>query len=303
MNSRTVDYFETEINDFIADLDRTEITKKSYKTALLKFSLYLRERNIDAPKSRNIVEYKEYLSKSISAVSIQKVIVVLRGFFHYLARNEIYPDISVGINSMKLTKTMKRDLLTVDDVLKLLKIAEEESERSIESYRNYVILSLLATTGLRTIEVERANVSDLSYRDKTHILYVRGKGRDDKSEYVKISDHVYSLIEIYLSKRKDEFEPLFITHGHNSHGSPIKTRTIREIISNYLQEAELIDKNLSAHSLRHFVCSEILRSGGSLEQAQQVLRHRDISTTQIYNHSLKREENDSELMISEKLFK
>ena len=48
---------------------------------------------------------------------------------------------------------------------KLLKIAEEESERSIESYRNYVILSLLATTGLRTIEVE-SNVSDLSYRDK-----------------------------------------------------------------------------------------------------------------------------------------
>ena len=60
---------------------------------------------------------------------------------------------------------------------------------------------------------------------------------------------------------------------------------------------------MSAHSLRHFVCSEILRSGGSLEEAQQVLRHRDISTTQIYNHSLKREENDSELIVSAKLFK
>ena len=155
MNARIVDFFESNIEDFISDLDRSEITKKSYRTILLKFSLYLRSNNIDTPKSRNLIEYKEYLSKSISAVSIQKVIVVLRGFFHYLARNEIYPDISVGINSMKLTKTMKRDLLTVDDVLKLLKIAEEESERSIESYRNYVILSLLATTGLRTIEVER----------------------------------------------------------------------------------------------------------------------------------------------------
>ena len=116
MNIRIVDFFEHDIEDYVLDLDRSEITKKSYRRILIKFSMYLRSNNIDAPKSRTLIEYKEFLSKSISAVSIQKVIVVLRGFFHYLARNEIYPDISVGINSMKLTKTMKRDLLTVDDV-------------------------------------------------------------------------------------------------------------------------------------------------------------------------------------------
>ena len=77
---------------------------------------------------------------------------------------------------------------------------------------------------------------------------------------------------------------------------------IREIVKDYLIKADMTDKHISAHSLRHFVCSEILRSGGTLEEAQQVLRHRNISTTQIYNHSLKREENDSELVISGKLF-
>lgn len=302
MDARVIDFFESDIDSFIQDLDRLPITKSSYRTILMKFSLYLRSRNLVCPKSRNIIEYKEYLSKTLAPISIQKVIVVLRGFFHYLARNEIYPDISVGINSMKTTKVMKRDVLTVDDVSLLIDIAKKKSYQSLEDYRNYAILSLIATTGLRTIEVERAEVADLSIVNKTHILYVRGKGRDDKSEYVKISDEVYDIIETYLANRRDPYPPLFITHGHNSYGNPIRTRTIREVIKNFLLDASLEDKNMSAHSLRHFVCSEILRSGGSLEEAQQVLRHRDISTTQIYNHSLKREENDSELIVSRKLF-
>ena len=302
MMTRVIDYFESDIESFVEDLDRSPITKSSYRTILIKFSLYLRSRDLKCPKSRNIIEYKEYLSKSLAPISIQKVIVVLRGFFRYLARNEIYPDISVGIHSMKTTKVMKRDVLSLDDVSLLIDIAKKKSYQSLEDYRNYALLCLIATTGLRTIEVERAEVADLSMINKGHILYVRGKGRDDKSEYVKLSDEVYDIIETYLANRRDDYAPLFITHGHNSYGNPIRTRTIREVIKNFLLEAGLEDKNMSAHSLRHFVCSEILRSGGSLEEAQQVLRHRDISTTQIYNHSLKREENDSELVISSKLF-
>lgn len=301
----TTDYspfFKNEIESFIQDLDRSPITKQSYRTILIKFSEYLKGRYLETPKSRNIIEYKEYLSKTLAPVSIQKAIVVLRGFFHYLARNEIYPDISVGINSMKTTRVMRRDVLNVNDVSLLINIAKAKSYDSLEAYRNYAILSLIATTGLRTIEVERAEIDDLSFINDTHILYVRGKGRDDKSEYVKLSGEVYDIIETYLAHRRDDYSPLFITHGNNSYGNPIRTRSIREIIKNFLFEAGLEDRNMTAHSLRHFVCSEILRSGGSLEEAQQVLRHRDISTTQIYNHSLKREENDSELIISSKLF-
>lgn len=303
MNRMTIDYFEGDIKSYILDLDRSDITKQSYKAILMKFSLYLRERFLEVPKSRNIIEYKEMLIKNLSPATVQKTIVVLRGFFKYLARNEIYPDITVGIHFMKTTKVMKRDVLSVNDVASLINIAKSKSYNSLEDYRNYAILSLIATTGLRTIEVERAEVADLSMINKGHILYVRGKGRDDKSEYVKISDEVYNIIGTYLANRRDEFAPLFITHGHNSYGNPIRTRTIREVIKNFLLEAGLEDRNMSAHSLRHFVCSEILRSGGSLEEAQQVLRHRDISTTQIYNHSLKREENDSELVVSAKLFR
>lgn len=63
MNRMTIDYFEGDIKSYILDLDRSDITKQSYKAILMKFSLYLRERFLEVPKSRNIIEYKEMLIK------------------------------------------------------------------------------------------------------------------------------------------------------------------------------------------------------------------------------------------------
>lgn len=289
------------IKAYIDDLDRKEITKDSYKRTLFRFRDYLCNNKLFSPKSRNVIEYKEFLSKKLGAAAIQKTVVVLRGFFEYLALNDLYPNILVGIRGAKVTKGMKRNTLQIDDLEKLISISKSKVS-SITTLRDHVIFMLLCTTGLRTIEVERANIDDLSIIGDTPILYVQGKGRDDRAEYVKLSNEMISLIEEYLQARSDSYEPLFITHGHVSYGSRIRTRSIRAMVKELLYDADMYDKNVSAHSLRHFVCSEILRSGGSLEQAQQVLRHKDISTTQIYNHSLSRMDNNSELEVSKKVF-
>lgn len=296
------DYFLEAIESYILDLDRKEITKDSYKRTLLRFSAYLKSRNLLIPKSRNIIEYKEHLSQSVGASSIQKAVVVLRGFFVYLAKNEIYPNIMVGIRGMKISKVMKRNTLSIEQLESIVAIAKRKSAETMEGCRDYAILMLVATTGLRTIEVSRANVSDLSEIGDSKILYIQGKGKDDRNEYVKVSPEVYRLIEDYLKRRSDSYEPLFVTCGRNSYGNRIQTRTIRGFVKELLYEAGIYDQNVSAHSLRHFVCSQILRNRGTLEEAQQVLRHKDISTTQIYNHSLSRIDNDSELKVSDSVF-
>ena len=40
-----------------------------------------------------------------------------------------------------------------------------------------------------------------------------------------------------------------------------------------------------------------------MSEAQQILRHKDISTTEIYNHALTREENDGEIKVANLIFK
>lgn len=301
MNQSHID-FKRLIEAYIQSLDRKEITKQSYLKILLTFNEYLIANSILSPNKKDILCYKEYLSKKVRSASIQKTIVVLRGFFTYLDSEDTYRNIMTGVRGVKIEPTFKRASLTLLEMLNLLDKAEELSN-TIEGKRNYAIIALLATTGLRTIEVERANVSDLVAVSDGYKLYIQGKGHDDKDLYVKISDDVYQIIMEYLLLREDSFEALFITHGRNNHGKRIQTRTIRGIVKETLRRTGIDDKRYTAHSLRHSLATNlILHGNGSLEEAKQILRHKDIATTQIYNHSLARSQNDGELKMSKLLF-
>jgi integrase/recombinase XerC/integrase/recombinase XerD len=60
-------------------------------------------------------------------------------------------------------------------------------------------------------------VDDISFVDETKVLYIMGKGHDEKDAYVKLSPEVYGLIEEYLIERQDEYKPLFINHTKTLH--------------------------------------------------------------------------------------
>ncbi len=208
-----------------------------------------------------------------------------------------------GIRGVSIEPTFKRAALTLSEVEKLINKAGELAI-SIEGKRNYAIIALIATTGLRTIEVERANVKDLVMNSGGYKLFIQGKGKDDKDLYVKISKDVYQIIMTYLMDRNDDLEPLFITHGRNNSSERIRTRSIRGIVKEILRQIGIDDMRYTAHSLRHSLATNlILHGNGTLEEAKQILRHKDISTTQIYNHSLARSQNDGELKMSKLLFK
>lgn len=301
MNQNHID-FNSLIESYIGSLDRKEITKTSYKKILLTFNKYLKANLIYLPNKKDILGYKEYLSKRVRSASIQKTIVVLRGFFIYLDSEDIYKNIMSGIRGVKIEQTFKRNAFSLEEVERLLGKAKELSI-SIESKRNYAITALLATTGLRTIEVERANVGDLVSIRNEHKLYIQGKGHDDKDLYVKISVVVYEILMDYLVERGDELEPLFITHGRNNYGVRANTRTVRRVVKELLRRIGIDDKRYTTHSLRHSMATNLLLHGnGTLEEAQQILRHKDISTTQLYNHSLARTQNNGELVMSDLLF-
>ena len=294
---------DDEIALYIDSLDRKEITKSSYRSILIHYSEYLKKHRVTEPNKRDLIAYKEYLLKKVGSATVQKTIVVLRGFYKYLCMSNKYDDIMYGIRGVKIEKTFKRNSLDVDEIFALLKEAKEESNKSIIHYRNYVMISLMLTTGLRTIEIIRADVSDIMiHKDKCR-LYIQGKGHDDKDEYVKLSPEIYELLIEYLKRRNDEFEPLFITHK-NSSGERLTTRTVRGVVKDLLRAIDIDDKRYSAHSLRHSLATILIKeANGTLEEAQQILRHKDISTTEIYNHALTRETNNGEIKVSNILFR
>ena len=203
---------KNEIDNYVDTLDRKEITKSSYRSILLRWANYLKSKRIYSPNKRDIIAYKEKIAKSTGSASIQKTIVVLRGFYKYLKLSGKYDDITYGVRGAKVEKTFKKNPLEIDEIMKLISKAKEESTISISHLRNYAIIVLMVTTGMRTIEVVRANINDLMIHKNKKRLYIQGKGRDGKDEYVKLSEEVYEVLSDYLNKRNDDFDPLFISH-------------------------------------------------------------------------------------------
>ena len=68
--------------------------------------------------------------------------------------------------------------------------------------RDYALISLLMVCGLRTIEVERANIEDIRTIENMKVLFVQGKGRDEKAEYVKLPEQVYNALDKYINQEK-----------------------------------------------------------------------------------------------------
>ncbi len=246
----------------------------------------------------DLITYKEQLLQAgKSSLTVASYVNSIRRFYEWTEANKIYPNIGKGLHAPKRKQAFRKQPLTVPQVGNLLRYEKETTPR------DYAIINLMVRTGLRCVEVVRANVEDITYIAGQRVLMVQGKGRDEKDNFVILTDAAYKPIQDYLTTRTDKDEqgaPLFCSDSHRNTGERLTTRTISGIAKQGLQAVGLDNRVFTAHSLRHTAAVNILRAGGSLEQAQYTLRHSNPATTQIYTATLREEQrikNGGEAML------
>lgn len=293
----TVDLFTS----FIEYLDASPKTVETYTRAIRQFFKYVQEKGISQPTREDIIAYREHLKGSHKPTTVQNYIVAVRLFFQWTEQKGLYPNVAEHIKGAKLDKNHKKDYLTSRQVKKVLETAKEES---LQGLRDYAILALMFTGGLRTIEVSRANVEDLRIAGDSEVLYLQGKGHEEKTDYIKLIPKVEDAIRVYFKARGtlDPTEPLFTSTSNNSRGDRISTRTISGIVKNALKNAGYDSDKLTAHSTRHTAVTLALMGGQKLEEVQQFARHKNLATTLIYAHNLDRARNNCEATIAKAIF-
>jgi putative integrase len=293
----TVDLF----TNFIEYLDASPKTVETYTRAIRQFFKYAQEKGISQPTREDIIAYREHLKGSHKPTTVQNYIVAVRLFFQWTEQKGLYPNVAEHIKGAKLDKNHKKDYLTSRQVKKVLETAKEES---LQGLRDYAILALMFTGGLRTIEVSRANIEDLRIAGDSEVLYLQGKGHEEKTDYIKLIPKVEDAIRVYLKARGtlDPTEPLFTSTSNNSRGDRISTRTISGIVKNALKNAGYDSDKLTAHSTRHTAVTLALMGGQKLEEVQQFARHKNLATTLIYAHNLDRARNNCEATIAKAIF-
>lgn len=290
------------MQDFIAYLDVSDKTIKTYTKALRQLNKYLATNDIKNPTRADILAFKQHLiDKGLKPATVQNYIISARQFFKWTELQGIYPNIAKNIKGAKIDKGHKKDYLTSNQVKHLLGNIDTSDLKGI---RDYAIIALMVTAGLRTIEVSRANVEDLRPLGNGTVLYIQGKGKADKTDYVKVSEPVERILRAYLATREleDNKEPLFVSTSNNSLNKRLTTRSISGIVKDSLINAGYDSDRITAHSLRHTAVTLSLLAGEEITAVQQFARHASINTTMIYNHALDKAKNSCSESISNSIF-
>ena len=298
IESKRID--NTLLKRFLEYLDASEKTVQTYTRALRQFFKFLYENNITQPQRADVLAFRDNLKdKGRKPTTIKSYIVAVRLFFQWTNQEGLYPNIAEKIKGAKLDQAHKKDYLTVDQIKDVLNNIDTST---LTGARDYAIIVLMVTGGLRTIEVSRADMDDMRNVGNSPALYIQGKGREEKTEYVKLPLQVFKAIGRYREMLEKQYDVLFVSTSNNNKGQRLTTRSISGIVKKRLKEAGYTSDRLTAHSLRHTAGTLNLMNGGTLEETQQLLRHSNINTTMIYLHHLERENNQSEKRIADALF-
>jgi integrase/recombinase XerD len=287
------------VDSFIQAQDVKESSKLLYKRTLKQYFNWVNSKSylLSEIARPQLLEYKEYLlSSGMSSLTVGSYITSVKRFYEWTEANKFYPNVAKGIKSPKRKQQFKKQPLLPNQATALLSYYQDKT------LRDYAVVNLLLRTGLRTIEAIRANVEDITFKGSQRVLLVHGKGRDEKDNFVVLTDKAYQPIAQYLATRGkvNSLEPIFTSTSNNSKGERLTTRTISYIAKEGLRAIGLDERSFTAHSLRHTTAVNILRAGGSLETAQFTLRHSNPATTQIYTATLNEErrlQNSGEVLI------
>lgn len=299
--SRAVSGLEAAVEQWLAELDVSERTQEAYRRGIGRYVSYLQTQGLQGAARTDILSYKAQLVASRSAATVSAYLVPVRRFYTWLHATTGSPNLAAGIKGGKASRGFKKDALTVSQARKVL-TAHADSD-SLKALRDSAIISLTVHTGVRTIEIVRANVADIHSAGDALVLDVHGKGRSSKDSFVVLPEAVMEQISAYLKKRGpvSEDAPLFASLSPRNSGGRMTTRSVSRIAKDTLVKAGYDSPRLTAHSVRHTAVTLALLGGATPQEAQAMARHSSLNTTMIYAHNLNRVEHAAELKVSQLL--
>ena len=281
---------EEIIGKWMASLDLASGTKETYLSGFKAFCWFVRSTSLDFDELTrdDVKSFKEYLvdEKKLKPATVSGYLASVRSFYAYSEDNGI-ENIAHRVKGVTDSRSFKKEPLTPDQAQRLLASIDRSTEKGM---RDFAILNLMLRTGLRDIEIVRANCKDIQTKAGVDVLYVQGKGRASKDSFVVLTPKALSPITTYLEKRGNvnELDPLFASVSSRNAGERLTVRSISRIAKSALRAIGIDDERYTAHSLRHTAITFSLLGGATERDAQQMARHANITTTMLYSHDIDR---------------
>lgn len=215
----------------------------------------------------------------LGRASMQKVSVVLRSFLKFLAtKGAIAPGLEAYIESPRQYREEKLPrALPWEDVLVLLRSIDRSTAKG---RRDYAMLLLIATYGLRVGEVARLELDDIAWRDR-HIRIPRPK--IGTPMMFPLTDEIASALLAYLrhDRPKSIHRRLFLRVREPQ--GPIESTAICDAFDAWVARAGIHLPHLGgAHCLRHSLALHLLHQETPIKTIGDLLGHRSVESTGVY---------------------
>jgi integrase/recombinase XerC len=299
MSAATTPAASPEVSEFLSHLEKerdvSTHTVKAYAKDLAAFTTYLSSQRPDSTPDFGAVDrltmrgFLGYLTRAgLGKRSIARALSTLRTFYRFLQREErVDANPARAVSAPKFEKYLPQYLDRAQIDL-LFQAAEARAwEGAFADVRNFAILELFYSTGLRLAELRGISRPDIDLVSQQ--VKVRGKGR--KERIVPIGDHAVRALRNYESKRDELLRQAALKGGADRTafflsrtGRRLGIRAIQNVVTRFLDQVDE-DAGLSTHSLRHTFATHLLDAGADLRSVQELLGHASISTTQIYTHT------------------
>jgi len=274
--------------------ERSAATALTYRRGMAHFIAWAQGQAIDNIGPAAIRQWKAALKgEGRKPAGVNVFYAGVKAFFKWAVseRGLAYdPTANVeGASRRGTSRRHKREALSDTEVLRVL---AQPDKATPQGKRDRAMLYLMAYTGARSVEVQRAKVGDL--RSNGHLkLFVQGKGRDEADEPLylvngDLVDAVYSWLAVH-PRGRDLAAPLFCGLGNRNTGGPLSMRAIRDIVTGYYKAAGIVDPRKTTHSLRHSLVTNLIKHGAAPTQIMTVTRHKSLDTLLNYAKEIDRD--------------
>ena len=236
--------------------------------------------------------HRSPMGKRISAATLRQLLSIMRSFFGWLNRNgHLLHNPAEHLALPRPEQSLPRVLNETE----LARLIETPDLQTAIGLRDRALMEVLYATGIRHAEVHKLDLYDVD--TAAHRLTVRlGKGQRDRlvpltetaahwlTRYVTVARPELAAGQ-WWGKGKRREQPKLIPPTAalwlSVTGRRLSYQMIAERIRDYALQAEI---KASVHTFRHCCATHLLRGGASIRHIQQLLGHRDLSTTEIYTH-------------------
>ena len=273
-------------------------TVTSYKKGMQKFTDWMQAEHPASISPDTIRLWQAHMLKDNQKRSVNTWLAGVRSFFTWCTDARLIPYNPTatvkGASRKGETQIHRKNPLTNAEVRRLLAMPDTSTAQGA---RDFAILHLFLFTAMRSVEINRANLSDWQTIGTQQVIYYQGKGHNEADDYKVVVDPVADAVQLWLSYRGNKPGPLFTSLSDRSQGERLSLRAIRNLIKDHMRKAGIDDPKKTTHSLRHTAITNAIVNGAPLRVVQTLAGHASANTTSIYIHNVDRLQNPGEKFI------